>query len=427
MLNENKERELCYVVYVEEIRPLEGYDRVEYARIGAGWWVVVRKGQFKVDDLAIYFEIDSKVPEKEPFMFLESKKFRVRTQKMCKVVSQGLLMSAEDFGWKFIKNAIRDGEGSVTDTYRYIEDEYGNTITVGTFLTKKLGVTYYSPEDEQRKAPSIDKYQKMVMRHKKLFKNKFIAWLYSKNFGKKLLFKFLGKKKDKKTDWPSWVVKTDEERCQNCPWLFPGNDEEWVATEKVDGTSTTFTVRGFGKKRQFLVCSRNVVYDTPEKNDKNFYKDSDGNVYLEMANKYNVEKVIGEYLDKLKLEEPDTEFVTVQAETFGGNIQKRDYSTNKHDLRVFNIIIGFNNGVETVRLNPVAGTEVAEKELHMPFVPIVDAKFKIPETCEELLSLAGGKSVIDGGMREGLVFRSKDGKRSFKAVDNEFLLKYHSN
>ena len=95
MLNENQERELAYVVSVEEIRPLEGYDRVEYARIGAGWWVVVRTGQFKVGDLAIYFEIDSKVPAKEPFMFLEPKKFRVRTQRMCRVLSQGLLKTLD--------------------------------------------------------------------------------------------------------------------------------------------------------------------------------------------------------------------------------------------------------------------------------------------------------------------------------------------
>ena len=27
--------------------------------------------------------------------------------------------------------------------------------------------------------------------------------------------------------------------------------------------------------------------------------------------------------------------------------------------------------------------------------------------------------------REGIVFRSLDGKKSFKAVDNEFLVKYH--
>lgn len=42
-----------------------------------------------------------------------------------------------------------------------------------------------------------------------------------------------------------------------------------------------------------------------------------------------------------------------------------------------------------------------------------------------ILEMASGKSVIDGGMREGIVFRSQDGSRSFKAVSNEFLLKYH--
>ena len=44
----------------------------------------------------------------------------------------------------------------------------------------------------------------------------------------------------------------------------------------------------------------------------------------------------------------------------------------------------------------------------------------------KLLVMAEGKSMIDGGMREGLVFRSADGQRSFKAVSNPFLLKYHS-
>ena len=31
-----------------------------------------------------------------------------------------------------------------------------------------------------------------------------------------------------------------------------------------------------------------------------------------------------------------------------------------------------------------------------------------------------------GGMREGLVFRNVDGAKSFKAVLNEFLMKYHN-
>ena len=60
-----------------------------------------------------------------------------------------------------------------------------------------------------------------------------------------------------------------------------------------------------------------------------------------------------------------------------------------------------------------------------PCVDIVSEHFIIPETCDDLLAAAGGTSAIDGGMREGLVFRSYDGVKSFKAVDNNFLLKYH--
>ena len=62
----------------------------------------------------------------------------------------------------------------------------------------------------------------------------------------------------------------------------------------------------------------------------------------------------------------------------------------------------------------------------IPWVPIVDEHFVLPDTVDELLTIATDKSVIDGGMREGLVFRSQDGAKSFKAVSNEFLMKYHN-
>ena len=33
------------------------------------------------------------------------------------------------------------------------------------------------------------------------------------------------------------------------PFLFPGDPEkEWTATEKIDGTSTTFTMKRLGRK-----------------------------------------------------------------------------------------------------------------------------------------------------------------------------------
>ena len=94
MLNKNNERELAYVVTVDAVTPIEGYDRVET--------IVVGKGEFKAGDPAIYFEIDSKLPEVEPFInmeFLAKKRYKIKTQKMCRSLSQGLLMSAANFGW----------------------------------------------------------------------------------------------------------------------------------------------------------------------------------------------------------------------------------------------------------------------------------------------------------------------------------------
>jgi hypothetical protein len=80
MLNKNNIRELAYVVKIDDIKPIAGRDRVECAVVG-GWTIMVRKNQFHVGDPGIYFEIDSQVPAKEPFMFLESKHFKIKTQK----------------------------------------------------------------------------------------------------------------------------------------------------------------------------------------------------------------------------------------------------------------------------------------------------------------------------------------------------------
>ena len=401
MLNKDGQRELAYVVAIDEIRPIEGYDRVEYARVG-GWWVIVRKDQFKVGDLAIYIEVDSRVPEQEPFMFLDKRNFKVKTLKMCKVISQGLLMSPEDFGWKVVLDHISfSGSGGMDDC-----------AAVGDFLTQKLGITYADAADNKRKANSEDKYKKMAQRNGKLFSKQPFRWLMKRDWGRKLLFVFFGKKKDKKGAWPDWVVKTDEERCQNMPWLFPGNpDEEWIATEKVDGTST---MKRVGRhKFEYFICSRNVVFDKPEK--ECYY---DTNVYVEMAEKYHMDII----MRAIMFDKPDIDFITIQGETYGAGIQKRDYGLDCHDFKAFNVIFGYKDGVR--RLNPIELREFLIP-LGIPCIDIVDEHFKIPATCDELLAAAGGASAIDGEMREGLVFRSYDGVKSFKAVDNNFLLKYH--
>ena len=409
MLNSKNERELAYVVRVDDIKPIEGRDRVECAVVG-GWTIMVRKGQFHPGSLGIYFEIDSQVPEKEPFMFLAQKKFKIKTQKYKtpngQFWSQGLLMAPEDFNWYMndIRTAIIEMDATNDEGYHAVDNE-------SRFLTKRLGVTYAVAEDNARKSGSMDKYKKMAQRRPKLFAKKPIRWLMRRNWGKKLLFVLFGKKKDKKSGWPAWVKKTDEERVQNMPWILQ-NKEPWIATEKIDGTSTTFTMkRGKFGKFDFYVCSRNVVFDKPDKTC--FY---DSNVYLEMAEKYNIENALKDILKS----NPELEWVTIQGETYGPGIQKRDYSATEHEFAAFNFITSTEG-----RWNSLKAKELLSF-YDIPWVPIIDKEFILPDTVEELLDIATDMSVIDGGMREGLVFRSLDGTQSFKAVSNEFLMKYHN-
>lgn len=417
MLNKNGERELAYVVKIDAIEPIVGSDNCEAAIVG-GWRVMVRKGTFEPNDLAIYFEIDSKVDTTRPeFAFLEKKGGKIKTQRYTfggkgLMISQGLLMAPTDFGWEQVEN--EDGHGPFI-----IDNKTGHCMMVddeSRFLTKELGVTYSVEEDNSRKAAATDKYKKMAGRHPNLFKKPWARWMMERQWGRKVMFFFFGKKKDKKTGWPAWVTKTDEERVQNMPWIL--NDKSpWVATEKIDGSSTTFTMKR-GKKRlfgqdknEFYVCSRNVVFDKPDK--KCFYPT---NIYTEMAEKYKIESILTTYLES----HPDVEWVTIQGETYGEGVQKRDYSLKGHDFMAFNLIDSVRGRWNSVEAKNVCST------YGIPWVPILDENFILPDTVDELLAIATGESICDHGMREGLVFRSQDGVKSFKAVSNEFLLKYHN-
>jgi len=416
MLNKNQERELAYVVIIDGIEPIPGYDRVETAIVG-GWHVIVQKNQFKVGDPAIYFEIDSRVPsDKECFAFLEKRNYKIKTLKMCKTISQGLLMHARDFGWKIYNKITLDAYGTrAIDTSVAIIDDEGQAHRAtdeSRFLTKKLGVIYADDEDNQRKAAPVDKYKKMASRHPNIFKKPFVRWLMKYKFGREMMFFFFGKKKDKKNGWPTWVQKTDEERVQNMPWILT-DESDWVATEKIDGTSTTFTMkRGKFGKKSFYVCSRNVCFDTV---DKPCYYDS--NVYWEMAKKYNIFDVLSKMLDN----NPSEEWITIQGETYGEGVQRREYSMNGHDFAAFNLIFSTKGRVGTMEMIDILS------QYNVPCVPVVEEKMKINqfENVDAILNYAEGNSKVDGQPREGIVFRTLDGTKSFKAVSNSFLLKYH--
>lgn len=404
MLNKKGMRELAYAVEINDITPIPGYDRVELAHI-SGWTVVVGKGEFHIGDPAIYFEIDSKLPEVAPFTnmeFLAKKHYKIKTQKMCKSLSQGLLMSAANFGWTMADGAILDLDGN----RHSINDE-------SRFLTAQLGVTYAEPGDNKRKATSVDKYKKMAQRNGKLFKHQPFRWLMKREWGRKILFVLFGRKRDKKSGWPSWVSKTDEERVENIPSVLM-DKTEWIATEKLDGTSTTATVRrGKFGKFDYYICSRNVVFDKPGKNC--FYEK---NVYTMMSEKYQFEKVLIDLCKKYNLE-----WATLQGETFGGTnplIQKNTYDMKACDFRGFNLIFS-----DRGRLNSVEAAKIMA-EYGIKWVPILDEHYVLPDTIDELRAYVNSQpSTINGKIKEGIVFRYQDGSKSFKCVSPEYLLKYH--
>lgn len=386
----NGERALAYPVIIEEIRPIPNYDRVEHARVG-GWWCIVQKNVFNVGDKALYIEVDSRVPSNDKrFEFLEKRHYKVKTLKMCKVYSQGLIMPFSDFP------ELKDKE---------IHED----------VTKLLGITYYVEEDNARKAKSNpnEKYNRMAARHRNLAKKPWFKWLMKRLWGRKLLFVFLGNSKDKPKQFPSWIKKTDEDRIENVMWMLD-DKEPYVITEKIDGTSTTVFLDTTGKKTDFGVCSRNVRQ--MDENQENYVSQMNDcpNVYWEMVFKYNMEDAL-----KKIAKEYAVDRVVLQGETYGLAVQGNKYKLDERRFAAFNLVF------DSVRLGSIQAKEILDK-YDIPFVPIIEADYILPnqDEFEEFKKSADGKSMINKKcLREGFVYRSQDGQKSFKNVSRKFLLK----
>ena len=83
------DKSLATVVKVLNVETIIGSDNIELATV-LGWNVVVKKNEFKIGDLCIYFTIDSILdPNLEEAKFLQGKP--LKTRKIRGVLSQGLL------------------------------------------------------------------------------------------------------------------------------------------------------------------------------------------------------------------------------------------------------------------------------------------------------------------------------------------------
>lgn len=411
MINhKTQKRELAYIAEVTKTEAINGYDRVHLVTVLA--WKCVAPVSINVGDKVIYFEVDSLLPKDDKrFDFMEKRKHRVKTIKICGTISQGLVLPICDF------------------------PEFKNA-KVGDFVTDKLNVTLYEPDDGDKKLmpkSKVDAFTKAMDRHKKFFGNPVVKWMMKCSLFRKLIKKLFIHKKDK-IAWPTWLPKTGAERIQNMPELFETssimatvgenevsiaqhNPEKFITEEKVDGCSSSFWL---DEKNTYYVGSHNVVvYSSKIKGSE---KIADGNnyiktnVWLEMSEKYSMLEKLTELKKKYKLKT-----IAIQGEAYGSHIQRRDYSLkhDKHDLAVFHIY--FNGEILPVKRM----IEICD-EVKLPHVHVFEWEYVLPFSVEEVIKdVDSKKSAIDDGDIEGFVIYSQDGKKHFKCVSPSYLMKYH--
>lgn len=350
---------LASVQRILKLEQIEGADLIEKATV-LGWEVVVKKGEYKLDELCSYIQIDTIVPELPEYEFLRERKFRVRTIKLRKQISQGLIVPLPKGNWN-----------------------------EGDDVTEVLGVKKYEKTDN-----NPERYEKPRM--PKVWYKKWI-YLFKYNF----LYKAFPKlQKQSRSPFPKHLVSiTDEERIQNMPQILTQYaGKKFVVSYKLDGSSITIIhSKAFGKSK-FRICSRRF-----ELHDKNndWYK-----VFVSTDFKNEVLKLVKYF---------KTDDIIVQGEAIG-KFNGNHHNLQSEQIRLFNIYV---NGK---RLNQLEFIKVC-KSNNIPHCPMF-TEIELNHTLPEILKVSEIKDIINPNVdAEGLVWRCIDDGLSFKVINNKYLLK----
>lgn len=196
-------------------------------------------------------------------------------------------------------------------------------------------------------------------------------------------------------DFPyGWCPKTDAERIQNLDHAIGKIlSNRWIATEKIDGTSTTF----INDSGQLRVTSRNCEILPPS-------------IRFDIAESLGILEIL-------------PEGYALQGELFGEGVQGNPLRIKGKDFRAFALYRQSENGPEHV---PFEQWPASLVHLHVPVYAL-----ELPETVEGMLVQADSlMSEINPQRRaEGIVWQSDRvhdflGYRGgFKVLSNKYLLK----
>lgn len=350
---------LASVQIITDIQPIPDADNIVVASI-LGWQVVVKKNEFNVGDKVCYIQIDTVVPELPEYEFLRERKFRVRTIKLRKQISQGLIVPLPNGKWK-----------------------------EGDNLTDVIGVKKYEKPDN-----NPERYEKP-----RVPKKWYQRWVYLLKYN--FLYKVFPKlQKLSRSPFPKNLVSiTDEERIQNIPQVLSQYAGKlFVVSYKLDGSSITIIHSKVFGKSKFRICSRRFeLHD--KKND--WYK-----VFTETNFKDEIVKLVKYY---------KTDDIIVQGEAIG-KFNGNHHNLQKEQIRLFNIY------VDGKRLNQreFIKTCLVNNIPHCPMYKEIVLNHTLPE----ILKLSEIKDVLNPSVdAEGLVWRCVEDNMSFKVINNKYLLK----
>lgn len=350
---------LASVQKILKLTPIIGADMIETATV-LGWEVVVKKGEYKVGDLCAYIQIDTVVPELPEYDFLRERKYRVRTIRLRKQISQGLIVPLPSGKWK-----------------------------EGDDITDVLGVKKYEKPDN-----NPERYEKPRM-PKKWYKKWYYIFKYNFLFK---LFPMLQKKS--RSPFPIHLVSiTDEERIQNIPQVLEQyKGKPFVVSYKLDGSSITIIHSKVFGKSKFRICSRRFELHDKKNDWYRVFKDTGfDNEVLKLVKHFSTNDIIvqGEAIGK-----------------FNGN----HHNLQREQIRLFNIYV---NGK---RLNQKEFLKVclANNIPHCPLYKEVTLNHTLPEILKE----SEIKDILNHAADvEGLVWRCIDDNMSFKVINNNYLVK----
>jgi RNA ligase (TIGR02306 family) len=340
-------RKMVTINPVVEVKSIPGADLICAYRV-KGWWVVDQVGKYNVGDLVLYAEIDSWIPHviapflskgKEPREYNGVKGERLRTVKLKGQVSQGLILPMN----------LLDS----TEYDSYLPD-LAETIDVSDFL-------------------NVQKWEAPIPANLR---------------------------GQMKGNFPAFIRKTDQERCQNLVHDIAQAYQDQVHFEvslKLDGSSCTV----YHNAGLVGVCSRNLDLELEQ----------EGNSFVEIAKSTGLLKALIEL----------NENIAVQGELMGPGIQGNKEGFDSHKFFIFDIF-DIDNQCYFVWADRM---EAIQKLRNLGYTgdtaPALGLGPLESGNIEDLLEMADGPS-INAKVREGLVFKRTDGQFSFKAISQKFLL-----